>query len=199
MKKIVFLICCLFFGAANSTVITFDETTGVFSSGYGGLDWIGFNRVHAPTYHVQDTGYVRGNISAEYTAYTSGSSSSPSTVSVGSGTFDFIGMYITAAWQNDLAVYIEGYLTGSTLFSQVFTINDDGPIFTNSNFIGIDTLRIYTVAGVDAGTPGSGKYVAIDNFTINESISVPEPASIALLGLGLVGIGFTRKKNNKSR
>lgn len=194
MKKIVFLICSLFCGAANATAITFDESAGVFSDGYGGLDWSGFGRVHTPTYFTQDTGYVRGNISPEYTAFTSSSSGAPATVSIASGTFDFTGAYITAAWQNDLTVYIDGLLSGSTLFSQVFTINDDAPIFTNSNFLGIDTLNIYTFSGVDAGTPGGGKHVAIDNFTINESVSVPEPASIALLGLGLAGIGFSRKK-----
>ncbi len=40
---------------------------------------------------------------------------------------------------------------------------------------------------------GSGPF-SLDNIVVNGSFSVPEPASIALLGLGLVGIGFSRKK-----
>lgn len=40
-----------------------------------------------------------------------------------------------------------------------------------------------------------GGMMQLDNFTFNTSIAdVPEPASMALLGLGLVGIGISRRK-----
>ncbi len=38
-------------------------------------------------------------------------------------------------------------------------------------------------------------YIFIDNFTYGTSTSVSEPASLALLGLGFAGLGFSRRKS----
>ncbi len=50
-------------------------------------------------------------------------------------------------------------------------------------------------ADVDLSNPGIGHGAA--NITISAASSVPEPASLALFGLGLVGLGWVRRKENK--
>ena len=83
-----------------------------------------------------------------------------------------------------LASPTEGYGSCTTAFS--------GNPATLCNFFGVDN--------VDRGTGDSfGTNVRDAPGTLTSSSVVPEPGTLALFGLGLVGLGFARRKKAASR
>jgi len=97
----------------------------------------------------------------------------------------------------------ESFFSGNT-YEVIMRFDDPGVVFTHYGF---DNVNLDHNLGFMAGTQmlvldgtdyDQGRYnnTWLANFQINTSgtTDVPEPVSIALLGLGLAGIGFTRKK-----
>ena len=90
------------------------------------------------------------------------------------------------------AIALTGYLSGGGTVTE--TISLSGNLFSNflvnANFINLTSASFIAI-----GTPGyeaSGEFV-INNIAVNGAV-VPEPASIALFGAALFGLGIARRR-----
>ena len=87
--------------------------------------------------------------------------------------------------------------------NELLTLAFDGPILGISNFFssGVSVISLASISFVDnflmidlnhGAVWGVGSYATFDLQVASSSVA--EPATLVLLGLGLAGIGFTRKK-----
>lgn len=122
---------------------------------------------------------------------------SPSSIS-STENFDLTSFLIAGAWGNQ-TLLIEGLVDDSVIYSSALAVTPTVQLF-EANWYSIDQLRITIDPNGYFNTVsfGDGQNWVADNLVLNENAApVPEPSTIVLLGLGLVGLAGIGKKKMK--
>lgn len=169
MKRLMIcLFACLFAGSASANLIT----NGDFSTG----DISGWT-LTGGEYAYEENGYFRGYDNSGWGIL------SQDIITTAGQMYDIsFDTYASQMSGNDFAWAINGVLQGIATTTSWFT-----NLGTFAGTGGATNVGFYF-----ATDPGTGIW-HLDNVSVT-AVSVPEPASIALLGLGLAGIGLSRRK-----
>lgn len=185
-------------GAMIQDIITFEDIpTSQYQAipdGYRGFDWsLFFNVMNADaTYPLYETGYTNGVVSGVNVAYNSLEQDVSMTRQEGKD-FDLIGLYLTAAWREDVSVRMQGLRDGLVVYEETVQIDPYAPTWFQLDFLDIETLAFHSEGGVDVnfgeGNTLNGPHFVLDDVTV----MVPEPTSLLLLVAG-AGCMIRRKR-----
>ena len=158
MKRLLVILFAvmLIFGAtgkAFTAVLDFEdlyqgyETYAQLPAGYGGFTW-NDDAWYVTDQYFPGSGYDYGTI-GQVSLFGAWADDVIMTSSV---PFDFIGAYITAAWNSSEEVVIEGWTAGTQTYSETIETSVDGPYWWDFNFLGVDEVRFRSLP--EDGTGG---------------------------------------------
>ena len=184
--------------SAGDNLLTFDTATN--------LEWLdvdqtlglSFNQVTVNVGGWLDLGFVYASIDQVSTLYSNAGVTDQTNTPVSS---NFAGA-------SELLVKLgcTGFCSqANSPFQQGLTFDGGSVIFGQrgvpfvQTFLNASMARAFCVsAGNDCGVTGDGARSSIGSYLIREASALPEPATIALFGLGLVGLGLAAGRRRQT-
>lgn len=203
MKRLVSIMSFWFLGLLLSavptwcTTITFDDLnpphngSTFVANGYQGLDWDNFGVVNGCD-RFPASGYCAGTVSAPNVAFNG--LEFPASFS-SSSTFTFNSAYIAAAWNDGLTVIVQGYLNGVLADTMTIFPSATAATLYSFNWTDINKVRFASSGGtIHQGYSGFGAQFSMDNLSYTFTSQTPEPGTLSLLAMGLLGVVSRRRR-----
>ncbi len=199
LRVILFLVfVALLIGSrCKATIITFDDLvdTGggtLITNPYQGLVWSNFavgNAVLQTTYNGL-SGYYYGMITPSNVALNA--HGNPAEIDATGTNFNFFGAYLTAAWNSNLNIEVQGFSGATLLYDTTVVASATSPTLFAFNYLNIGRLTFNSFGGQYAGFGSSGEEFAMDNFDFD---FVPEPSAFLLTTAGALTLwAFLKRK-----
>lgn len=193
MKKLICMLAFSIFAAqANATTLTFDDIpSGSNQNAYGGIPtYNGFN--FSSTLNWIDLEGSRWNYGAKSGDFGLLNNYAGVGIITEQSGLDFT---FDGLWAKKWATGIESNSTDS-LFGVLEGYNDGLLVWTTATSLN-GSYEYYSAqsGSIDELKLGFGNFFLVDDISLNAGTSVPEPTLFVLLGMALLGLSFSRRKN----